>query len=279
MKYLLKLASAMIFLAMPAMAEDTWLTLPEPPALPAPASSGMAEVNGISMYYATYGEGDPVLLIHGGLGQSGVWGFLVPELMDDHKVIIADTRGHGRSTIDDRPLDFKLLAADYLALLDTIGIEKTALVGWSDGGIIGLELAQTHPERLTKVYALGSNASPAGSSDAGDGSDIYATFGKQAYAAYQALSPTPDAWKNFAGRVVGMWKSEPNYTDADLASITVPVTIAAGDREEAILDSHTRYMAATIPGAKLVMLKDTSHFALVQDPETFAETVKLFLAE
>lgn len=76
-----------------------------------------------------------------------------------------------------------------------------------------------------------------------------------------------------------MWKSEPNYTDADLASITVPVTIAAGDREEAILDSHTRYMAATIPGAKLVMLKDTSHFALVQDPKAFAETVKLFLAE
>lgn len=84
MKYLLKLATAMIFLAMPAVADDTWLTLPEPPALPSPASSGMAEVNGISMYYATFGEGDPVLLIHGGLGQSGVWGFLVPELMEDH---------------------------------------------------------------------------------------------------------------------------------------------------------------------------------------------------
>jgi hypothetical protein len=86
------------FLASAALAQEVWQTLPEPPPMPEPAESGMAPVNDIEMYYAVYGEGEPVLLIHGGLGHADVWGFPVPALAEDHKVIVADSRGHGRST-------------------------------------------------------------------------------------------------------------------------------------------------------------------------------------
>jgi pimeloyl-ACP methyl ester carboxylesterase len=130
------------------LAEKVWQTLPEPPAMPTPVKTGMAPVNDIQMYYAVYGEGQPVLLIHGGLGNADIWGFQVPAFAEKHKVIVADSRGHGRSTRSEKPFGYALMADDYLALLDFLEIEQAALVGWSDGGIIGLDIAIRHPERL-----------------------------------------------------------------------------------------------------------------------------------
>ena len=92
---------ALLLLSGAARAEEIWQTLPKPPAMPTPVDSGMAPVNDIQMYYAVYGEGEPVLLIHGGLGNADVWGFQVPALAESHKVIVADSRGHGRSTRSD----------------------------------------------------------------------------------------------------------------------------------------------------------------------------------
>ena len=110
----------MLALAVPAMADDRWMTVPDAPAMPTAAASGMAAVNGISMYYATYGAGDPVLLIHGGLGHADIWANQVIDLMADHLVIVADSRGHGRSTRNADPYGYDLMAADYLALLDQL---------------------------------------------------------------------------------------------------------------------------------------------------------------
>ena len=106
-----------------------------------PTESGYAPVNGIEMYYAVYGAGDPVLLIHGGLGHADIWASQVATMSKTHKVIVADSRGHGRSTRNADPYGYDLMASDYLALLDYLKIDKTALVGWSDGGIIGIDIA------------------------------------------------------------------------------------------------------------------------------------------
>jgi pimeloyl-ACP methyl ester carboxylesterase len=130
--------------------------------MPAPVERGMAPVNDIQMYYALYGEGEPVLLIHGGLGNADVWGYQVPALAAGHKVIVADSRGHGRSTRSAKPFGYQLMADDYLALLDHLGIDRTALVGWSDGGIIGLDIAIRHPERLSRLFAFAANYTPGG---------------------------------------------------------------------------------------------------------------------
>ena len=139
-RFLIGLAAGLL-LTSAAGAEEAWQTLPQPPAMSTPVESGMAPVNDIRMYYAVYGEGQPVLLIHGGLGHADVLGFQIPALAEKHKVIVADSRGHDRSTRSDQPNGYALMADDYLALLDHLKIDKTALVGWSDGAIIGLEIA------------------------------------------------------------------------------------------------------------------------------------------
>ena len=124
---------AFIALSGLAKAEGRWMTLPEPPAMPQASESGYAPVNGIQMYYAVYGSGEPILLIHGGLGHADIWVNQVAELSKTHKVIVGDSRGHGRSTRNEQPYGYDLMASDYLGLLDFLKIEKTALVGWSDG--------------------------------------------------------------------------------------------------------------------------------------------------
>ncbi len=99
---------AFIALASFAQAEDRWMTIPEPPDMPQASESGYVPVNGIQMYYAVYGAGDPILLIHGGLGHADIWANQVVELAKTHKVIVGDSRGHGRSTRDARPYGYAL---------------------------------------------------------------------------------------------------------------------------------------------------------------------------
>lgn len=153
---------AFLLFAGVASAEERWQTLPEPAPMPKADESGYAPVNGIQMYYAVYGKGDPVLLIHGGLGHADIWSSQVAELARTHKVIVADSRGHGRSTRTEEPFGYDLMASDYVALLDHLKIGKTALVGWSDGGIIGIDLAMNHPDRLTRVFAQAANVTTDG---------------------------------------------------------------------------------------------------------------------
>ena len=151
----------------PARAENLWDTLPVPAAMPKADKSGLASVNGIQMYYAVYGQGTPggtpVLLLHGGLGNADYWGDQVPALTAaGYQVIVADSRGHGRSTRNADPFGYHLMAEDVIALLDVLKVDKVALIGWSDGGIIGLDIAMNHPERLSKLFAYGANYDPSG---------------------------------------------------------------------------------------------------------------------
>ena len=150
--------AVIVALRPPAVAE-AWKTLPSPAALPMADQSGLAPVDDIQMWYAVFnkGGGNPVLLIHGGLENGDTWGNQVAQLAMTREVIIADSRGHGRSTRSDKPFGYQLMADDYLGLLDHLMIDKVALVGWSDGGIIGLDIAMRHPERLTRLWAYGAN--------------------------------------------------------------------------------------------------------------------------
>jgi len=269
---------ALAALSLPAHAEDRWMSIPKPPAMPEAASTGMAPVNGIEMYYATYGAGDPVLLIHGGLGNADIWANQVADLMKDHLVIVADSRGHGRSTRTEEPFGYDLMASDYLALLDFLKVDKVDLVGWSDGGIIGLDIAMTHPERLDHLFAHAANITTDGV-DPTVGDDpvfmgIYATWMGEEYA---KLSPTPDQFDAFVAQISEMWATQPNWTDEQVAAITVPVAVVAGDHDEAILRAHTEKIAALIPGAKLVILPDASHFAMLQAPAEYTAAIRAFI--
>jgi pimeloyl-ACP methyl ester carboxylesterase len=268
-----------IFLAFGAAAGERWDTLPALPPMPAAAKSGYAPVNGIKMYFAIYGEGDPILLIHGGLASSDYWAGEVAALSKAHTVIVADSRGHGRSTRTAAPMGYDLMASDYLALLDFLQIPKTAIVGWSDGGIIGLDIAMSHPERVSKLFAQAANVTTDGVKPDMAKAPAFAAFIKRSAREHRRLAPSPREIKAFLASIEKMWATQPNWTEAQLSQIRVPTAIALGDHDEAITREHTVYMTHVIPGAKLIVLNDVGHFALLQDPEGYTTAVLDFLAD
>ncbi len=114
-------------------------------APPAPVAT-TAAINDIELYYEIYGSGPPLILIHGGLGNTGYWDKQIPIFAEHYQVIALDSRGHGRSTFNEEPIGYALMTADVVALMDYLEIATADIVGWSDGGIIGLDLAINYPE-------------------------------------------------------------------------------------------------------------------------------------
>ena len=273
-------AFALFVFASSARAEQQWLTLPPTPSLPQAAQSGYAPVNGIKIWYASFGtkeaRGEPVILLHGGLANANYWGNQVKALQSRYRVIVMDSRGHGRSSRDDKPYGYDLMASDVLALMDFLKIPKAAIVGWSDGAIIGLDIALTHPERLTKLFAFAANSDPSGVSDI-TSSPVFNAFIARAEKEYETLSPTPTEYQSFLAQVQKMWETQPNWTADDLARISVPVWIVDADHDEAIKRENTEFMAGNIPNAGLLLQPEVSHFSFIQDPEQFTADVLHFL--
>jgi pimeloyl-ACP methyl ester carboxylesterase len=251
-----------------------WKTLPPTPSLPAATRSGTVAVDGAKIYYAQFGTGRPVVLLHGGIGNSDYWGHLVPALVAKHfQVTVIDSRGHGRSTRTAAPFHYARMADDVVGVLDALKIERTDLVGWSDGGIIGLDLAIRHPTRLRRMAIYGANSDPSGTFPDVEKAPIFAAYIERAAVEYAHLSPTPKEFDAFVTQVQGMWASEPRYRKADLRRITIPTLVFDGAHEEAIRTEHTRYLARTIPHATLKLLPDASHFGMLQTPEVFNAAV------
>jgi pimeloyl-ACP methyl ester carboxylesterase len=246
-------------------------------ALPEPVTNGMAAVNDIEMYYAVYGEGEPLLLLHGGLGNADYFANQLEAFSAEYQVIAVDSRGHGRSTVTETPIGYSLMASDVLALMDYLEIDAANLVGWSDGGIIGLDIAINHPNRLIKLVAYGANYIPTGvRSDIGD-SATFNAYIERALADYAELSPAPENVDAFLENIGNMWATEPNFTEEQLGGITTPTLILDGWEEEAIYPEHAFEMARLIPGAELLLMPDVGHFAMFQTPDMFNSIVLEYL--
>jgi pimeloyl-ACP methyl ester carboxylesterase len=259
-----------------AHAAPQWLNLPPTPTLPKATQSGFAPVNGIKVWYATFGRGEPVLLLHGGLANANYWGYQVRALQRHYRVIVMESRGHGRSSRNGEPYGYDLMASDVVALLDHLEIEKAAIVGWSDGAIIGLDIAMKHPERVSKLFAFAANSDPSGVADIAS-NDVFNAYIARAGEEYKRLSPTPTEYQGFVADITRMWESQPKWTATDLAAIKVPTWIVDGDHDEAIKRDNTEFMAANIPGAGLLIQPQVSHFSFLQDPEQFNDDVLRFL--
>jgi pimeloyl-ACP methyl ester carboxylesterase len=264
------------FSAFGALAEQPWKVLPPMPELPPATVSGPVHVNDIDMWRAEFGprDGKPVIMVHGGLSNSNYFGNVIPFLVSEgFHVIAVDSRGHGRSTRSTQPYSYELMASDVVAMLDALHIPKADLVGWSDGGIIGIVMAIHNPEHLNRVFAFGANTVPEGLIPDFDKEGVFAAFEKRAGDEYEKLSPTPDQYASFLKQINEMWATQPHLTDEQLKAIRTPITIADGRYDEGIKQSHDRYMASTIPDARLVILPGVSHFAMLQNPPLFARAV------
>jgi non-heme chloroperoxidase len=250
-----------------------------PAPLPIADESGMVETMGAHIWYATYGQGPAVVLLHGGMGNATNWGFQVPALVTaGYRAIVIDSRGQGRSSNDGRPFSYAQMADDTLAVLDTAGIlDRAAFVGWSDGACTALVLADNRPERSAGIFFFACNVD-----DTGTKPFVYTDVIGRCLSRHKqdwgALSPTPEAFDATFEAVGLMQRSQPNYAAADLTRIRVPVWSVLGEHDEFITREHAEYLARALPNAELHILPGVSHFAPVQRPETFNAAMLGFLA-
>jgi pimeloyl-ACP methyl ester carboxylesterase len=269
----------LVFAALPALAAERWETLPPTPAPIATNRTGQAKVNGISIHYAIYGHGSPAIFLHGGLANTDYWGAQVRAVAAHHTVILMDSRGHGRSTRDARPYGYDLMADDVVALMDNLKIAKADIVGWSDGGILGIDLAIRYKDRVGKVFAFAANTQTSGVKDGVENNPTFSAYIKRAGREYETHSATPKEYDSFVNQISKMWAEQPNWSDAQLKAIDAPILVVDGDHDEAIKREHTEYIAATIPHAGLLILPNTSHFAFLQDPRQFNFAILHFLGD
>jgi pimeloyl-ACP methyl ester carboxylesterase len=278
---LLAMLALMAFVPKPvaaytARAPERWEIVPPTPTLPTPEHSAFAPVNGIQIWYATFGHGEPVILVDGGLTNANYWGLQVRALAPHYEVIVLDSRGHGRSTQTGAPFSYDQMSSDVLALMDYLHIHRAALVGFSDGGIIGLNIAIHYPDRLTRLFAFGANSDPSGVKDVSK-NPTFIAFVARAGSEYRQMSPTPRRYQTFLAGIEKMWATEPHFTDAQLSHINVPTWIVDGDHDEFITRDNTDHMADLIPGAGELILPQVSHFAFLQDPVMFNQALLAFM--
>jgi pimeloyl-ACP methyl ester carboxylesterase len=250
------------------------------PPLPAARDQGYVDHDGARIWYSAYGSGPTVILLHGGLGHSGNWGHQVPALAESgHRVVVIDSRGHGRSTRDSRAFMYELMASDVLAVMDALRLESAAVVGWSDGACIALILAMQAPERVAGVLFFGCNMDPSGTKEIAWPNPILEKCLSRHARDYARLSATPGQFKEFAEAVGQMMKTQPNYSARDLAEIRVPVSIVQSEHDEFIKLEHAEYLARSIPAGELILLPGVSHFAPLQRPGQFNSVVRSFLGK
>lgn len=252
-------------------------SLPPTPLLPSGAEAGFTPLEGGRIFRAVSGRGRAVVFLHGGLANANYWGHQVAGLGSDRQAVAIDFMGHGRSSPTAGPITYASLARSVVGVLDQLHIPKAAIVGWSDGAIVGLELALRHADRVEGIFCLGANYDRGGLIPGGGLSGAFPEYVARTRAEYQALSPQPTGYENLRRLMSRMWATEPNYSRRELANIRVPTVVAAGEFDEIIRRGHTQELAASIPGSKLIIEPGTSHFAMLQNPGRLTTEISAFV--
>ncbi len=211
------------------------------------------------MYYEVHGEGPPLLLLHGGSGSiPEKW---IPLFTPQFRVIAPEQMGHGRTAdLVDRPFHYHDMAEDTIQLMGQLGIENAVVVGYSDGGIIGLDMSIHHPERVTKLAVTGTNARFEGyTAENQEFARSFDPLSEPISEKYAELSPDgAEHWPVVLGRLKTMWAAEPSFTNEELQSISAPTLLVIGDRD-IVTPEHAVQMFRTIPGAQLCVVPNAGH--------------------
>lgn len=239
------------------------------------------DLDGIAVYYEQHGDGEPLLLLHGGFCSLETMQSQLDHLSMAYRVHAMERPGQGRTADRPGPITFQGMVDDTIAYLDVVGVDSANVVGFSDGAITGLLLALQHPTRLRSLVAISANLNPAVFGDDNESDDASAGDGDevdQERDAYNRLSPDGPAHGDVVlEKLVTMWRSEPQIDPADLARVTTPTLILAGDRD-VIPVRHTVDIALAIPGAQLCILPGAGHLAVREQPAVVNATISTFLA-
>ncbi len=248
-------------------------------AAAAPRSAYVA-VHGIRMYYETEGEGAQLVLLHGGAGNGMQFSHQRLEFARTHRLIVPDACAQGRTTDRPGPLSYHAMAEDVLALLDSLHVRRADIMGWSDGGVIGLDLAIHHPGRVVHLVTFGANFSPDGLNEADQAWNRSATadsFGAGMRDGWTALNPEPEHYAEAMRKILELWRTLPRFTPRELAGIRARTLVCAGEHD-VIRAEHTAALAHAIPRATLWIVPGASHSAMIERPDLVNPRVLAFLA-
>jgi pimeloyl-ACP methyl ester carboxylesterase len=238
-----------------------------------------ASLRGIRMYYEVHGRGPTLLLLHGGTGNGTQFAAQVPAFRQHFRVVVPDLCAQGRTTDRPGPLSYHAMAEDVVALMDRLRIRQADVMGWSDGGIVGLDLAIHHPERVKHLVTFGANSSPDGvnAEDVAWAATASAeSFGPATRIAYERLAPDPAHYEIAMDKIIAMWRTQPNFTPQQLGSIRAKTLIAAGEHD-VVRAEHTAALARAIPGARRWIVPGASHSVILERPDLVSRTVLEFL--
>lgn len=290
------IAAASIALAVPglvdAQMEEREMTNPKGPV---PSETGYVEANGVSYYYAVYGEGEPLLLLHGGLGAIEMLGPVLVELAAERQVIGVDLHGHGRTALGDRPIDYPDMGDDLAVILDRLGRERVDVMGYSMGGAVALRLAIQHPEVVRRLVVVSAGFARDGvlpdllpmQASVGAGM-AEAMVGTPMHATYMELAPHPEDFPRLLDRMGELMRRPFDWSE-EVRRLEMPVMLVYGDsdmlRPEHVVEFYELlggglrdpgWNREHMPRNRLAILPDLTHYEVFMAPE-LASTVLPFL--
>jgi pimeloyl-ACP methyl ester carboxylesterase len=244
-----------------------------------PAAGRYASVNGIRMYYETYGQGPTLVLLHGGAGSGAQFEKQIPALSAKFRLIVPDACAQGRTSDRPGPLTYHAMAEDVRALLDRLNVRRASVLGWSDGGVVALDLAMHHPERVDRVVTFGANFRADGLNApdvAWNRTATAADFGPGMRAFYVSVAPDTAHYEAAMSKIIALWRDEPNWNPADLGRIRARTLVVAGEHD-VVRPDHTEALAHAIPGSTLWIVPGASHSVLQEAPEVVNPRILSFL--
>lgn len=261
----------------------------------APAKSGRIELDGISYYYEIHGQGEPLLLLHGGLGSTSMFGPVLPALAEDRTVIGVDLQGHGRTTLGERPIDLEAIGDDLASILDQLGYDKVDVAGYSFGGGAGLRLAIQHPELVRRLAVVSAGYAqdgfypemlPMQAAVSGAMADMMKDT--PMYKSYMAEAPKPEDFPRLLDRMGELMRKPYDWSE-EVKGLKMPVMLVYGDsdmyRPEHIVKFYqllggglrdAGWMRETMSQNRLAIIPNRTHYDVFFAPE-LATTILPFL--
>jgi len=257
-----------------------------------PVKSGYAPVNGIEVYYEVYGEGKPLILLHGAFYTIEMnWGQLISELSKTRKVIAIEFQGHGHSPYSDRKLDIATLARDVEGVMNYLKIDTADIAGYSMGGSVAYQFAVQSPERLSRLVIISSTYKT-------DGwlpvvSTGFKNFKPEFFdntplkTGYDAVAPDKTKWPKFVKQMIDFAQTPFNCGDSNIAKITAPVLIISGDNDGTnkielmktyqLLGGGVAADLQPMPKSHLAIVPSQSHVGLMMQTKTLLNYLDDFL--
>ena len=257
-----------------------------------PIKSGYAPVNGIKVYYEVYGEGKPIILLHGAFYTISMnWGQLIPELSKTRRVIAIEMQGHGHTPYSDRKLDIKTLASDVEGVMDYLKIDSADVAGYSMGGSVAYQFAVQAPQRLRKLIIISSTYKAEGFLPIVN--DAIKDFKPEFFdntpikTAYNAAAPDTTKWKKFLEQMIAFADVPFNVGDSNIAKIAAPVLIISGDNDGLdkielmktyhLLGGGISADLASMPRSQLAILPSQGHVSLMMQTTAILNYMNSFL--